>query len=481
MNWLILALAACPPSANRQAVDLVAQGRTIEATDVWIDALGQDLDNPIARKHTIDAATAAWQSKLADAARMEQNGAPDDAIPLYDELIALAKRLHDVEIDTFDVAAVERKRAAAVDGAALRWRGAGDALEVVGRHADAIQSYEKSRTFKADDPATIRAEADAWRAQAELELTANHYAKASEAFDTALGLVSDPEIARRAAALHRAWGHWALSMKQCRVAADHLAKAVPFDAAAIEDLDAARSCARVEILVEPFEDATSAQVAGTAVGPVLSDAIEAQIRSKGSSYLRLLDPTNPPAPDPKVLRWAVRGRVTQLRVERPEPTTTTETVDATTLIPCDSKSAVFDDDMGWMCPSPVSLRYEAHQRPIVVHLGATIRVADALSGEQAHAKTLDRDDSRTVAWTDGWRLADGDTPAIIAVKPGFEQYQLPADLAALPHVEPPSPSDPALVADALKALAAEAGADVLASIDATTAGPEPAFLDLGAP
>jgi tetratricopeptide (TPR) repeat protein len=480
---VIVALASCAPPHQREAKKLVQEGRFLDASAVWLTALEADTADPIPRKRLVEIAPDAYASTLDTAREHEAEGRLAEALATYRDLEAFLLRLKELDALGFPVEDVPAERNAVEEALAQRYYDEGVKKHESAAYLEAIASWEEARKLRPEYRDTTAKIATALHLQATADLENKRFAEALARFEQSHDLDQNPVSAGWAASIHTAWGRQLLKQGDCRGAWDHLssAKADSLDPKLGEDLETARKCARVEVIVTPFEDLTGEAVPGTAIGAILSDDMEAQLRAGGSEHLRLLDaaaaPPPPAAQDGR--RYQVRGRVTRYQVERPEETVQDLKAKGKLLFSCEAaESDRWSEAEGFVCEDPVEIGYRLHTKRLIVHLGASLKVVDG-SGEQRLTQTLEAQGGSEITWAEGFSR-DG-APVKIGPTATFEVVAVDPQLLALSGTPGSLEPEGTLTGRAVQDLSTQAAKAVLGAVDAKSATPAPAWLDVKPP
>lgn len=474
--WLTLACLSAP---HRAAVDAQKAGDWDTAAQIWLTDLEADTADPVARKRLLAVVPDTIRVRIEEAEAAEIAGRLEDALAGYDALLAWTKRLGEVDVDvaTDEVIAARRE----VEDALVQQRyDAGKDAQEHGRWLDAVAAYESARALRPDLADTTARIATCLRAQATEDVIGKRYRDALAHYEAAHALQPGPDSAGWLAALHAAYGRYYLRKGACRAAWESLSQAAEaFDAKLAEDLEAARKCARVEVIVEPFAEPEGTTNDERAT--VLTDLVSAGIRAGGSSHVRLLDGSGPLPPPGPGTRVVVRGRLTRAAVERKPPEDLAKSGAGTTLVTCSAtESTAFDPAAGFVCEQPVALTWTEHHRALVVDVSAAVRVVDATSSEVLLASPVEGHVDEAVVWADGVKGPDGaDVKLVEAPRPG--QIAAAASLRALVGAPSALPPEGPLLSHVLDDLAGRTAKMVLDAIDQPKAVPEPPWLDVKPP
>lgn len=473
-------VTGCGSKTRRDANRHVREGRFQDAAELWLAAVEADTADPVARKFLARVAPDAYAVRLDVAREREAAGDLPGAIVEYETLLAWLDRLGEVEARDFPTDNIAAELDATRDALARQRYEAAIAAFDAGRFTDAIAAFVAAREVRPNWADSTTRLSQAHRAQAEVDLDAKRYRAALGHWEASAALDQDRLALAWAAALQAAYGRHFLREGACRAAWDAFvaAKKQGIDVHLDEDLEKARQCAEVEVVLAPFEDLVGAAASGVALGALLSDLMGSELRTRASEHVELLDPDGRRSAGAS--RYELRGRVTQFRIERPAPVATPRTGVGLTLVECDAaESTVYDDVEGFLCEEEVPLAWTEHHARIVVHVGASLRVVGA-GGEQVLNVPLEAAIERSVTWADGFSRTD-DEELVLAPRASIDAVSLDEATRALSGAPQALPTESALVNEAVHALADRAAEAVLAALDRPPAPPEPTWLDVKAP
>lgn len=483
-RWLLVCalLQGCATVETRTAKLAEREGRVLDAAAVWLTALEADTEDPVSRKRLVAILPSAWDTQIDTARDFEASGQQEQAIEAYHKLLAFADRAVALDVEVPSTAEIRTEVAATEEALAERHYQSGQTAAGERRFPDAVTEYTAAQAVRPGYRDTNARLAQVWHDYATADLEAKRYRDALTHFEAASGL-GDEEATSWAAAVHLAWGRLDLKEGRCRAAYEHLRVALghTLDTALPGDVEHARTCARLEFAVSPFEDLTAQVIQGTsAPGIVLSDRLEVALRAGGSEHLRLVDPTSPaPKSTADGRRYVVRGRITALRLDRPQPTVVPQTLAAHTLISCGADQAnTFSETDGFLCESEVELKYTEHVRRVVVTVGGSVRVLDE-HGEQIAALPLDHEQVAEVRWADNYTV--GGVPAVLGTEPGLGVVGVSTPLLPTTEATGVIGSDAALMLNGLEVVAGNAAKVLLEQLDRPTVPVDPIWLDVRAP
>ena len=476
---LLLLLAACTPSLTRSVRALQATGDYVEATDLVIRATtGGDAR---AAELLPEAADRAYALELDRAREAEADGHLPAALAAFDRALALEARVVAAGGPTLPPqVAAERAEIAsrAAHDAADRATAAFDD----GRFAQALEDWTLAEQLAPGQTGAHKGIPRALAALGDAARDAGRYREALARYDeaSAAGAGEGPRV--WAAAIHAAWGRYALQAGACRRAVDELtrAAALPFDLKLADDLEAARACALRDIVLHPFEDLVEGGLGKPNLNVLLSDQLGHHVRTHGSGFIRLLDPKAKAAAaavTTRGVRFDVHGHLTRLSVDQPPPTTSERTTIGRLMVPCQAGGAP-------TCTEQVTVAFALEESRLSVALAGAVRVVDRATGEQVALRPLELRVDRVRRAATPTRVTDARgfvVQAPVGAQPTDRTVGLPADVR--PWFDAPGPlPDPARVLDeAVARLAAEAAEAVLAAVDAEPEVPDPTTLTLVTP
>ncbi|MBN2800658.1 MAG: hypothetical protein JXX28_16060 [Deltaproteobacteria bacterium] len=474
--WLLLSLLACTPSPHKVGLGLIDQGHYPEAVDYWLKVHAEQQAG--AKRAYEDAqlyAADACDTLVSVAQDREARGELEGALLTWDEAIHLDQKLDALGLPrctpelAADRAEVHQRlvRKLLDHGlAAIQTEGADEAVQVL-QHALELE------------PGLREAEAlliTALHMRAADHLAHRRYLEAEADWIAILPLREDEEAHAWLGALSLAWGEAWLDRGACRAALERFESArehgAPRDA--VDPLiNRSKTCARIDLIPTTVEDISGADEGAIAYGPAFSDALESALRDQSSPHLRLLDPTSTQASradDPgylSTLAWRtyrVRGRITQAVVEDREPQSLEHTATGTWLVLCDADGLV-DPNGKDLCEDRVPVVYQEARIGRMVRLDGSVRVTDALTGEQVLTAPLEVEVAEESAHTDGFAMVQGREAVVVSDKADIRVVRLEPEVLAL--LQEPEPLSPVSRQQALAAtgLAKEAAAAILAAID----------------
>lgn len=475
---LLLSLLAClPPSAHQVGLDLVAEGQTPEAVTYWLDAhdardedRSRHLDS--AREHAADAC-----SQLLDEAREhEAQGHMEEARRAYDRLEGFGDRLATYGVTGCLPDDLDDERGDVVAALASSHVQDGERALHDGDAARAIAAFEAALELVPGDRDATRELAGA-HLGAGIGLVEERPAEALRHLERAAELGAGEAAHRWAAAVLEAQGRAYIHRGACRRAAQALTGATQHDPTAVRDelLAEARRCARLDLIPVPAEDMSATDERSIAFGPAFSDALESALRAEATDWVRLIDPVSPQAErarDPAEVAqrpgrtYWVRSRITQASVDAVPATAGERVAEGTTLILCDAEGTPWPQG-NHTCPARAPVRYQESVEARVVRLVGSVRLTDALTGEQVLTAPLEVELRREARRAEAFTLVTSGAEAVVSDTPDLGVVALEPELLVLRQAPEPLPPVSRVRAEAAAALAQAAAAEVLAAVDLT--------------
>lgn len=495
-HLFLLSLLVAPPalagSTYRQGMKLVKAGDHLAATELWFSALGADEADRDAIKGLDRWSDLAVRGLLVDAEEHEAQGRYAEALGAYDRVLELDARLQTVPgLVLPDRSAIRVDREEAETAWARAELSAGAEALAASRAEEAVAHYERATMLRPAWTEAKKPMGDAYFLWAQAALDAHQYPVAAERFDKAASLGAGRAARLWSAAVHTAMGDAWFKQTACRQAARSYRVAVERDpnGPAVDQLALAEDCARVELVVAPFEAVGGQEVTGTNAGAMVADALEAALRARGSEFLVLLDPTSTVAAQvgaggldsvrPGRL-YQVRGRVTQLVVERPEPSVQARTGAATTQVVCPLPEGVYYRSDTW-CDEPATLAWEEVSMSVTGRAAGSVRVVVPRTSEQVLTAPVEAVVHHASKHARSFTLAGSAAPVVVGEKPAEGVYAPGAEVLASTGPPAALPADSALTAEVVAQLAAKAAEAVLAQVDAEQVKALPARITVHAP
>lgn len=476
-SLLTVLLAGCTSRDLRLAARYEAEGRLVDEATVWIVRLEADMDDLKARHELELVQKRAWESEVARAEGALAAGDAAAAVAAWRGLATLRARLVAVEATMLPpVDDVSKALAKAEVALADSHYEAGNGAAAESRWDVAITEYNAARAIRPEYRDTTSRIATALAAQGDLDRGVGNYTAALQHYDDAYKLSGSDDAQRWATAIRSAWGRADLAAGRCRAAFDRLSVAATLDASLGADLERARQCARLELLVPATEDLTAAAPTGISVAGLLSDRIGAELRGQGSAHVRLLDALAPPPPGPG-RRYTVRTRVTE-QVISAKDSTVERSAAGLTQVACDSLSSdAFVAGAGYVCDADVLVTWTENVRTQEARVAGSVRWYGPDGVELASEPFLGTE-TRDVRWVTSYKVDGAEVKRGSAAAPGV------VTLASEALPEKPSGGDTpdaALITAATTAAAKAAAALVLKAVDAPEVSPAPTRLDVRSP
>jgi tetratricopeptide (TPR) repeat protein len=475
----LLLLSACQPSLTRAVNALHGAGDYVEATDLVLRAVLAGDARAVAALP--DVAERAYALALDRAREAEADDHLPAALAAFDRALALEARVVAAGGPTLPPH-VGKERADVARRTAFLYATRAAAAFDDGRTAQALEDWTLAEKVGPGLTDAHRRIPVALTTLGDEAREASRYREALARYDEAARAGAGERPRVWAAAIHAAWGRYALKAGACRRAVEELtaAAALPFDLKLATDLEDARACATREIVIHPFADLVEGGLSKPNLNILLADQLGHHVRTHGSGFVRLLDPSSKAARQAgaqRGVRFDVHGHLTRLKVDQPAPTRGERTTIGRLLVPCQAGGEP-------TCTEQVTVAFDLEETTLSVALAGAVRVVDRATGEQVALRPLEMrlDKVRRVATptrvTDARgfviqapvsaKATDRTVGVAAEVRPWFEQPD------ALP--------DPVRVLDeAVARLAAEAAEAVLAAVDAEPDLPDPTQLTLVTP
>ncbi len=474
---LALLLAGCASRDLRTATRYEAEGRLLDAAGVWVAHLEIDMDDLQARHRLELVQRRAWDAEVAKADAALAAGDAAAAVTVWRGLVAFRERLVGVEATMVPFAdEVGKSLAKSEEALADTHYEAGNRAAAESRWDVAITEYDAARAVRPEFRDTTTRIASAYAAQGDLDRGVGNYASALEHYDKAYKLSANGDAQRWSTAIRVAWGRADLASGHCRAAFDRLTVALVVDPSVAADLERARQCARLELVVPAAEDLTAAAPTGISVAGLLSDRLSAELRGQGSAHVRLLDAIAPPPPSVG-RRYTVRTRVTEQTITAKDATDTRSAA-GLTQVACDSLSSdAFVPEFGYVCDADVLVTWTENVRTQEARVAGSVRWYGA-DGVELASEPFVGTGTREVRWVTTYTIDGAAVKRGPVAAPGVVVLALPL----LPEVAGAGdvPAT-ALITEASEAAARSAAAIVLGAVDKAEDSPAPARLDLRNP
>ena len=494
--WLVLPLmtAGCVGGTYRRGMTHVDDGEFVEATAYWMQALEEDQFDPGPLKGLERWAEAAHDQLLDQARLHEAEGRYEQSLATYDKLIALDERLLAVaSLDYGERPIVKTERMDTEEAWANSLLQDGATNLANKKWGASVAAYTKALELRPNKQEARKPLGDAYLGWGHEAREANAYRDAVERYDHAMEFGAGRAATLWSAAVHVALGEYFFEERACRAAARELRSAGEHleDYEIAEKLALAEDCARVELVIKPFDSVPELTVAGTAPGAMLADQLEASLRERSSEFVFLLDPLANSTQEalggglagqrPGTL-FEVRGRITQLAVERPPVADLDKTITGTTKVICPMPEGVYYRSEEW-CDEPAAITYTEHSERIIASGAGSVRVIRPRNGEQLLTEPIeasllhDRSQVRDLR-----RMVDGESvKANVAAEASEGVIAVPAELLARLEPPPPLPPESQLAAEVSRALAEAAADAILRAVDSEKEVVDPARLTIQEP
>jgi tetratricopeptide (TPR) repeat protein len=476
-------LLACGDAKKKELESLAEAGRFTDAATLAMATLDAEPEHKAARTVLDEVAAGSYAERLDSARELEASGKLEEALTRLLEAEALLATLAKYSVTGIDDDGLAEDLSRGRTAVARARFDQGEALLASAEFEAAIERYLAAEEVAAGQTDARRQHASALRAWAEHDVANKRYRDAITHYD-ALATLSGDALARAwSATIHAALGRHALHRGACRQAVIDLraARALPYDPTLGTDLDEAMACSRTELVVRNFEEIAHDDLAGTALAPMLSDRINHQVRAKASEFLVLLD-TDYPSKESR--SFEVRGRLTQVQVDRPEPTAIQRTVTGRTMVKCVIAANEWEEGTATHCEDDVEVSYEEKAAHIQVTVTGSLRVINPTSGEQVMSTALEAKESHSARFAEGFSFVDTDgerKTTTVGTSAAIGVIAVPAELIALAEGPPPMPEEAAVARQAVETMAVQAVTAVLDAVDHPPASADPSHLTLKPP
>ncbi|MCO4748186.1 MAG: hypothetical protein KC912_25555 [Proteobacteria bacterium] len=490
---ILVLLPACMPPTLKAGLDIAEQGDFEGAARYFMQRLDDDAYDEVAGRGLDRVARDSYEVKLDVAREAEADRRFADSLAAFDEAEAWLVVLKDYDAVAWNPGdALDIEREEVRDRLALEHYVNGKDLVAKGQFEQGIASFAAAQEVRPNYEDTKALTTSAFHQWGLAEVKGGRYRQASDHFAEAVTRGAGHESIAWGSAVSAALGRYYLSTGHCRFAALEFRRV---DRGAIHDTELnpeaerAEACARVELVVDRFDEIAGESISGTSLGAVASDQVVHELSSRGSEFIKLLDAdaarafTAPDAePRPGHL-YEVRGRVTQYRKERDEPNTETKTVDTKKRELCPPPDGPYYDQEDQWCDDPHVLMWDETRESVRWRIAGSVRVTDPGTAEQVLSKPLELSHSTEAIVRGELRREDGvEGPINLSLEREEGKYtvgQLFLDHRA--EETEPLPNDGQLALHAAHRLAEEAAIAVLAAVDRPPLPPVPGRLAIEAP
>ncbi|MBW1880353.1 MAG: hypothetical protein JRJ84_18485, partial [Deltaproteobacteria bacterium] len=477
---LLVGLPGCGP-VWRQGAQLAQVGRFDEATGYWLEVLEEEDElDPAARRGVKRYGESTYRQVLDVAREHEAEKRHESALTAYDTLITTLERMERFGLRNFPVDVdLVAERDEVVEGLARYRYAQGIASEERQEWIEAIRWWERSREAREGYLDTADRIASAYTSLADTELADRAYGPAIEHYEASNQWKPDPKMRGWAGAIRAALGRYYLREGGCRQAVEVFEAAEPDvtnDPRLFQDLATARDCAEVELVVYPFEQSPGTTIEGTDMGTLIADRLSEALERKGSRHLRLIDATTATVQSLHSVRghrYDIRGRVSQLRVDRPEPEDRELSTKGTTRDLCPGIDGYYSTRDEY-CEETFRVTYQERRERVEMRISASVRVVQPSTSEQVMTRSLEASALRSTIYATEF-LRDGE-PVDTGVEPSKAVAAIPRDVLELQQRPPELPSDSVLVAEAAENLASESAGSILVAVDKGKTAEEPRVL-----
>jgi len=494
---LPLLLSGCAAvKLYHEGQDLEESGKEYPAANKYLDALHQNEKLKKPREALTAIAEAAYDEKLKLAQDYEGTERYPDALKEYRALVKYLDRLKDENALTFAVIDANAKVGDMQNAAAeQQYKLAETALQAHQWDA-AITSYTSAQGFKAGYKDTADKVALAQYSWGDDELTARrhrsaaeHYVKATESAGSGY-----KDAGQKAGGIYAALGHYFIGADRCRQAVKDLRVAAQLmgPSAVATDAAAADGCAITTVAILPFENPTGQTVAGMALGDALADQTAAKVSRGASEFVHLMERG---ALDALLaeqgmsaqavaggstsrltgVRYLVLGKLTQVRMQRAQPTVSTLTSTAVIPYDCPKTNSKGETYQG-TCNQDVTVAYRRHDAQESLTIAGSLRVVDVKTGAQLAAPSLSASLADRISYAEGFAVNGS---SVTVVRRGFNGgTQVPDDVLELSEARSMLVDEGQLVQQALDKMSGDAAQAVLRSVDIEQQATDPSTLTL---
>ena len=481
LTGLMLGLTGCATTYSR-GLKLAEQGNFEEASRYWMAALDDDELARGPRKGLDEFGASAVWVYMETAEEHEAEHRFEQAIASYGQALSMADDLmeYDVQpgLDRIELAT----RITEVEDRLTMYRYNQGISAAEQREFDAaIAWWEQARELRADYSDTAQRIGQAHREAGHDALSASQYTQALDQFSSAMRWGQGSETRAWYDATAIALGRHYLRHGACRSAFELFdsVRATANDSVLEEDLARAEDCARVEVVVSPFERTDDGPLKQLDVAAVITDAVTESIRANSSRYVYIVDPAlAEDVPNTFGYRYAVRGRLMQVQYERVDAETVLMATDGTHLVPCPPLDGYADyaDDL---CDETVTLTADLTTAEVNLGLIGSVRVSDPRTGELMTTRSLDQrtqhvNRSRSAFRLNDVRVVTGDTST-------ESMYAVDPNLLSISTAQEELPDDATLLHSASAGLAQSAAEAILAVIDVEPQPQPPRHLNIPTP
>ena len=414
---MVLLVAVAPllmgATAQRMWKDgtrLEEQGSYYPAALKYLDALDKNPRHRKAGASIVAVAEQAYEEKLEIAAAYEADGRFPDALEEYEELFEFLRRLKGVNAGSFATVDVGKKIGEMADASAeQQYQGGAQAL-AAGRWKRSISHFRAAQSFRRGYRDTDELIATAEYGWAEQDLEARNYRSSAAHFvaaDEGLGGAGFRDAAVRAAGLYAALGRHFLEQGACRQAVSDLQSASKLAAAdrVAGLLEQAEDCAVTPVAISAFENSTGRNVAGMALGELLSDQTAGKVDERASRYVRLLERraldrilaeqglsqagiATGSSSQVRGVRYLVFGKLTQVRVDSAPPRRSARSTTGSRPYSC-TKTNSRGDAYSGVCHSEVTVEYIEVEQSLAIQISGSVTVVDVKTGEQLTSRPIE--------------------------------------------------------------------------------------------
>ncbi|MFN7144590.1 MAG: CsgG/HfaB family protein, partial [Myxococcota bacterium] len=362
---------------------------------------------------------------------------------------------------------------------------------------EAIGAYKAAQGFRHGYRDSAEKVAAAYYGWAEDELAARRYRSAAERWSAATESAGKGyrDAARRGGTVYAALGRHFVTADRCRQAVRDLRVARQLDASLVADaeLAAAEECAVTPVAILPFENPTGQNIAGMAIGDTLAEKVGGTVQDGASEFVRLLERTaldtilaeqnlstsgltTGGASRLRGVRYLVLGKLTQVRLDQPTPTTTAATATGQERYGCMKKRSDGATYEG-TCFRDYPIRYVDHRARVEVRLAGSVKVVDVKTGEQVTTVPFEVSMADAVHYATNFASAGG-SPVTPVGRGRTGGIEVDDDFLALVEARRDLVDEGQLLQKVLTKVAADAGSEVLEAIDVEREATDPLMVSL---
>ena len=484
-----LGWVACVPPALKPGLELAERGEFEQAARAFMQQLDDDMDDAPARKALSRVARDAWEVRLDIAREAEADRRFEDSLMAYAEAERWLEELEPYGVvDWNPDGQAAREREEVEERLALSHYVDGKAAMEEERFEDAIQSFASALEVREDYEDSGEWITRAWLGWGRAQVTAGTYREAVESFENAAERGAGHEAVAWRSAVALALGRYYLEHGHCRAAAMSLRlvdRGAIRDGTVNPDAERAEACARVELVVDGFEEVAGESVGGTSLEALATDRLAHELREQGTEFVKLVDSgvLGRSGEGRPGSFYRVRGRLTQYRMERAEPTVTEVEIAAVRREVCPPPDGPYYDMTEEWCDEKTTLVYDESREQVQWRLAANIEVTDTRTGEHVLSRPIELGREYSRITRENLRRADGtdDAPRLSIERVEGRYAVSEVDRDRLGEASEELPNDGSLARDAAAELARAAATEALSTVDRPPLPPVPGRLPVEPP